>query len=77
MKNKNPRGKNLLHKSVYWERYLNDSLKAQERLSERISKIRRILVLRHQHKMTLQAIGDEFNLSRERIRQILERFNVK
>lgn len=63
-------------RTASWTRYLESALRNQKALKLRLVRIRKIIKLRKENKKTLQEIGDEFHISRERVRQILDRFGI-
>lgn len=63
-------------RTANWNRYLESALRNQKALKIRLVRIRKIIKLRTENKKTLQEIGDEFHISRERVRQILDRFGI-
>ncbi len=57
-------------------RFLRADLEAQEKLQERIEKVRKILDLRTKNKESLQKIGKKFGVSRQAIHQIIKQFKL-
>ena len=58
------------------DRYLDTMARNQILLRSRIKSIRKIIKLRTKNEKSLQQIGNEVGLTRERVRQILERFGI-
>lgn len=68
--------RNYIKAIHHLDRYLESMLRNQILLKNRIKSIKRIIELRTKNEKSLQKIGDEVGLTRERVRQILQRFGI-